>query len=47
MSIILRNLLKNISSALGALGREFESRSPDWLFYEDQTPPWEKSGKNK
>ena len=35
------------SSALGALGRKFESRLPDWLFSEGQNPSWEKIGKNK
>ena len=29
----------------GALGREFESPRPDWLFSEGQNPPWEKLAK--
>ncbi len=32
-------------SALGALGQEFKSPCPDWLFSEGQNPPWEKIGK--
>jgi len=28
--------------ASGALGREYESPRPEWLFSEGQNPPWEK-----
>ena len=36
-----------VSSALGALGREFESLCPEKLFSDSQKPPWEKFGENK
>jgi len=43
----LKEILFDRSSPLGALGRQFKSPSPDWLFSEGQNPPWEKIGKNK
>jgi len=44
-NLSLKVFLKITPSALGALGRGFESPRPDWLFSEGQTPPWEKIGK--